>query len=110
MKWDNCVHGVCIQAAFGLCAHVCTSHFSVGAWPDHMYSILTLLHPVPWRHSNQNTEKSKIRSNWRPLYTPKGSWGVTINHLGQLEADLEASKPVSVVLSHFPPSREWESL
>ncbi|GAA6219531.1 solute carrier family 12 member 7-like isoform X1 [Lates japonicus] len=25
-------------------------------------------------------------------------------------ADVEASKPVSVVLSHFPPSREWESL
>ena len=26
------------------------------------------------------------------------------------KADVDASKPVSVVLSHFSPSREWESL
>lgn len=26
VKWDNCLHGVCIQAAFGVCAHVCV-HF-----------------------------------------------------------------------------------
>lgn len=24
VKWDNRLHGVCIQAAFGVCAHVCT--------------------------------------------------------------------------------------
>lgn len=51
---------------------------------------------------------------------PGSLQGVMPCHLGQLDARCvveragelmqEASKPVSVVLSHFPPSREWESL